>query len=198
MNSQKKLIRSEMRRYRRSLSPGNQSKASRRWKRSASQLSLLRYRTRIAAYHAVDGEIDLSGWISKALQKNQKVYLPVLHPFKKDEVWFVEYKSGCRMRLNRFQIPEPDPRTNTRIPAWMLDVICLPLVAFDVHGNRLGMGGGFYDRVLKRLRDRHYSKTFFIGCAHQGQQVEQLPVDDWDEPLNAIVTDQKPYYRRRS
>ena len=63
----------------------------------------------------------------------------------------------------------------------------MPLVGFDNKGNRLGMGGGFYDRTLANL-DRLSYRPLLIGVAHDCQQADALPVMQWDIPLNAIVT----------
>ena len=63
-----------------------------------------------------------------------------------------------------------------------------PLVAFDEYGQRLGMGGGFYDRTLQNWQ--HY-KTQPVGYAHDCQLVEKLPVEEWDIPLPAVVTPSK-------
>lgn len=63
-----------------------------------------------------------------------------------------------------------------------------PLVAFDEYGQRLGMGGGFYDRTLQNWQ--HY-KMQPVGYAHDCQLVEKLPVEEWDIPLPAVVTPSK-------
>jgi 5-formyltetrahydrofolate cyclo-ligase len=70
----------------------------------------------------------------------------------------------------------------------------LPLVGFDASGNRMGMGGGYYDRTFsfKSLKKGLRGPTL-IGLAHEIQRVEELPVESWDIPLTAIVTDQKSY-----
>lgn len=77
---------------------------------------------------------------------------------------------------------------------WGLDLIILPLVAFDLSGNRLGMGGGFYDRTLSFKHQRcHWKGPKLIGIAHELQRVDLLPVNDWDIPLDAVITEQKLY-----
>jgi 5-formyltetrahydrofolate cyclo-ligase len=75
-------------------------------------------------------------------------------------------------------------------PVWTLDLILTPLVAFDDQGNRLGMGGGFYDRTLAYLgRRKHWKKPRLIGTAHAFQQVARLPHESWDVPLHGVVTE---------
>ena len=70
------------------------------------------------------------------------------------------------------------------LPLNELDIIFTPLVAFDRQGNRLGMGGGFYDRTLQQWQQKSFIP---VGLAHQCQQVEKLPVETWDIPLERIL-----------
>ena len=67
-------------------------------------------------------------------------------------------------------------------------MIGLPLVAFDERGNRLGMGGGFYDRTLAFSR-RPGQKPVLIGCAYAFQEIRMLPAESWDIPLQFIATE---------
>src|SRR5687767_13746260 len=90
------------------------------------------------------------------------------------------------MRRNRFGIPEP---TGRRCAPQQLDLVLLPLVAFDRRGARLGMGGGFYDRTFAFLRVAGRRKPRLVGLAHHFQEVAQLPREPWDVPLAAIVTE---------
>jgi 5-formyltetrahydrofolate cyclo-ligase len=69
-----------------------------------------------------------------------------------------------------------------------MSLVCLPLVAFDARGNRLGMGGGFYDRTLAFMRNKG-QKPSLAGCAYAFQEVPLLPAESWDIPLTLIVTD---------
>ena len=99
-----------------------------------------------------------------------------------------------RLALNRFGIPEPATTSREIKSARNLDLILLPLVAADRHGNRLGMGGGFYDNSLAFLHRRHIWKLpHIIGVAHDFQIVDNLPSDPWDVQLNALITDTNHY-----
>ncbi|GHC29202.1 5-formyltetrahydrofolate cyclo-ligase [Aidingimonas halophila] len=139
-----------------------------------------------------DGEIDPTPLIDWFHRRRVEVYLPVLRPLEHNCLWFVRYHRHTPMRRNRFGIHEPDTRYGAhrarRRPAWVLDLILLPLVGFDAQGQRLGMGGGFYDRSLAFTRQRRPRPTL-IGVAHTCQEVEHLPAADWDVPLDAIVSD---------
>ncbi|TGC86498.1 5-formyltetrahydrofolate cyclo-ligase, partial [Salmonella enterica subsp. enterica serovar Wilhelmsburg] len=89
---------------------------------------------------------------------------------------------------NRLKIQEPRLDVRDVLPLAKLDVLVTPLVAFDEGGQRLGMGGGFYDRTLQNWQQH---KILPVGYAHDCQLVEKLPVEEWDIPLPAVVTPSK-------
>jgi 5-formyltetrahydrofolate cyclo-ligase len=100
------------------------------------------------------------------------------------------------MRANRFNIPEPTLRNRRLRLAWTLDLLLVPLVGFDAGGNRLGMGGGFYDRTLSYLSHRTYwRRPRLIGIAHECQRVAELRLRPWDVPLDMVVTERQVYRR---
>ena len=75
-----------------------------------------------------------------------------------------------------------------------MDLLFLPLVAFDTHGNRMGMGGGFYDRSLAFLQQKNgLKKPVLAGLAHEIQKVEQLLTQNWDIPLDFVITEKQLY-----
>jgi 5-formyltetrahydrofolate cyclo-ligase len=176
-----------MRATRRNLTPAEQQKAARALKQKLNQNTAFKYVRCIALYLANDGEVNTQLAIKQAWGNKQKVYLPVLDPVRKGFLWFVEYKPNSRMRNNRFGIAEPDPRFNKRIKPRFLHAIGLPLVAFDANGNRLGMGGGFYDRSFEFCRQEGMKPKLF-GLAHHCQQVDSLPVESWDIRLQEVIS----------
>jgi len=145
----------------------------------------------IALYLPNDGELDLRPLLHHALAVGKRCYLPVLSiPFH-NHLWFLPYRAGDALLANRFGIPEPglDKMRGARKP-WALDLILAPLVAFDAAGNRLGMGGGFYDRTLSYLRRRQWwRKPRLLGSAYAFQEADALPHEPWDVPLDGVVTD---------
>ena len=147
----------------------------------------------IACYIANDGEIDPCLIIEHARFLCKKVYLPVLSPLK-NSLYFAPYETNSRFKLNRFDIPEPICHPSKWISARQLDLLLLPLVAFDTQGNRLGMGGGFYDRTLAYLKHRqHWKKPVLAGLAHEIQKAGQLATQSWDIPLDCIITEKNLY-----
>ena len=147
----------------------------------------------IACYLANDGEIASEALVEHAWFSGKKVYLPILSPLK-NSLYFAPYAQNSELRLNRFNIPEPVCHPSNWRKASQLDLLLLPLVAFDEQGNRLGMGGGFYDRSLAYLQHRRYwRKPVLAGLAHEIQKVERLETQSWDIPLNYVITEKTIY-----
>lgn len=182
-------IRREMRRRRRSLSPREQLRAARELEKVVSRQPLFQRSQHIAFYLANDGEINPEYLLRSALRRGKRCYLPVLHPSEAGKLWFLPYTENTPLRANRYGIAEPAVNTGRRKPAAALDLVMLPLVAFDFSGARLGMGAGYYDRTFafKGAQKRH-SPTL-LGLAHSCQATAGLPVQPWDIPLRAIATE---------
>lgn len=140
----------------------------------------------VALYLANDGELDPHPLIEWYWSQGSRVYLPVLHPFSPGHLLFLHYTPDTPLQANRFGIPEPKLDTRLILPKSELELIFTPLVAFDARGNRMGMGGGFYDRTLAGWR--HGLGPRPVGLAHNCQQVETIPVDSWDVPLPELIT----------
>ena len=138
----------------------------------------------IALYVSFDGEISTDKLIKTLWAQDKHVYLPVLHPFNSNHLLFLRYLPDTPMLKNKFGIWEPKLNVQNVLPLDELDILFTPLVAFDKQGNRLGMGGGFYDRTLQNWQN---SSFIPVGLAHQCQQVEQLPTEAWDVPLHRIL-----------
>ncbi|QLB19493.1 5-formyltetrahydrofolate cyclo-ligase [Mannheimia granulomatis] len=136
----------------------------------------------IAFYLPFNGEISPQPLMEQLLAQGKKLYLPVLHPFTSGQLLFLNYNCKTSLKMNRLGIQEPvlDVRNVLLLPE--LEMIFTPLVACDKAGNRLGMGGGFYDRTLAQTKN-----VISVGLAHQCQQVEQLPIESWDVPLDHII-----------
>ncbi|MCC5884591.1 MAG: 5-formyltetrahydrofolate cyclo-ligase [Halomonas sp.] len=190
--SSRRELRQELRRRRRALSPAQRRQADRALCQRLQQLPELKRARRVALYLPNDGEIDPRPLIPWLERRGVNVYLPVLKPLSANSLWFVHYHPGTPMRRNRFGIPEPETRHGAhrarRLATWALDLILLPLVGFDDDGQRMGMGGGFYDRSLAFTR-RSGPRPILMGLAHDCQRVNRLPAEPWDIPLDAIVSD---------
>lgn len=186
---QKRLLRKVMRARRNALSKAEQDLANiELFKQLKRSQLLLRFR-HIALYIGSDGELDISSCQSSMQQFGVTTYLPVIHPSHSGEMQIHHAPDDAKLRLNRYGIPEPDIKVYSRIPASCLSAIFMPLVAFDLQGQRLGMGGGYYDRFLGRLMTAGQRRPKLIGIAHSFQKVDHLPIEDWDIPLDAVLTD---------
>ncbi|MBL4910762.1 MAG: 5-formyltetrahydrofolate cyclo-ligase [Alteromonadaceae bacterium] len=150
----------------------------------------------IALYLANDGELDTQAFIHWCWQQNKHVYLPVIHPFSKGQLLFLKYNQNTVMTNNKYGIKEPKLNITQLCLLSQLDVLLTPLVAFDQKGNRLGMGGGFYDRTLAswyKHKNKKQPTLYPIGLAHDCQQLASIPSESWDIPLPEIITPTKCY-----
>lgn len=142
-----------------------------------------------ACYLARREEFDCSPIIKALWQANKACYLPVLSTEQSGQLNFVRYQENDAVHLNRLRILEPND--GETIDPQKLDVVLLPLVGFDLEGNRLGMGGGYYDKTFSFIRNHIGIKPILIGLAYELQQVHELPHDEWDVKLSGILTEKR-------
>ena len=185
--AERRALRREIRRRRRALSASDRrAAASALSNRLAGTGWFINSRT-IAVYLSNDGEIDLLPLVARAWAMGKRTYLPRLFGPK---LWFLPFHPQTELAANRFSIPEPVEPARRRIDPLFLDLVLFPLVAFDRCGNRLGMGGGYYDRTFEAVRRRTtWRGPKRVGVAYELQKVNSLPVEDWDVPLDGIVTE---------
>ena len=177
-------LRQQIRKTRANLTALQQQQAENSITQQALALIEARNAQHIALYVSFDGEISTDKLIKTLWAQDKHVYLPVLHPFNPNHLLFLRYLPDTPMLKNKFGIWEPKLNVQNVLPLEELDILFTPLVAFDKQGNRLGMGGGFYDRTLQNWQN---SSFIPVGLAHQCQQVEQLPTEAWDVPLHRIL-----------
>lgn len=180
IQQQRQQIRRQIRKTRANLTALQQQQAEQAITVQALDLIEDRQAKNIALYLSFDGEISTQSLIKALWKKKKKVFLPVLHPFAKNHLLFLQYLPDTPMVQNHFGIWEPKLNVQHVLPINELDILFTPLVAFDKQGNRLGMGGGFYDRTLQNWQQKSFLP---IGLAHACQQVEALPIEHWDVPL---------------
>ncbi|RFF31280.1 5-formyltetrahydrofolate cyclo-ligase [Wenzhouxiangella sediminis] len=139
----------------------------------------------IAGFVAHRGEPDLSAALSWLDEEDRAVLLPVVRDL---DMHFRRWRPDAAMKANRFGIPEP-VGSEGFAPA-QIDLVLMPLVGFAADGARLGMGAGFYDRAFAFRHGRPDDLPRLVGVAYAVQEAESLPVDDWDVPLDGIITEQ--------
>ncbi|MEX1033614.1 MAG: 5-formyltetrahydrofolate cyclo-ligase [Cellvibrionaceae bacterium] len=185
----RQTIRSRMRSQRRALSPHAQDQAARELDKLLGRQPLFQRSRHIAFYRAADGEIDPHRLLQSALHRKKRCYLPALHPSQSGKLKFIQFNGLTPLESNRYGIAEPPMGSGRCMPANQLDLVLLPLVAFDFQGARLGMGAGFYDRTFAFKAGQGRQSPILVGLAHGCQGVPSLPVEPWDVPLTAIATE---------
>jgi len=183
-------LRKRNRDLRARLDQASLDRASRKLGESICSLAEYANAERIATYFAVNGEISLEFVIDKALSQGKQIFLPSL---AQKTLRFAPYFPRQKMRINWFKLPEPDVRDDEMLAGEGLDLVLVPLVAFDAKRNRIGMGGGFYDRSFAFRKDPANHTPVLIGVAHEFQKHEKLQPASWDVQLDMIVSDQAIY-----
>lgn len=185
-----RALRQKLRTQRRALGEHERFTRSQAAVRQLASHRIFRAAQHVACYLPNDGELDLGSLIEQCWAIGKAVYLPVLSSIHRNHLHFLPFTPGDELVPNRFGIPEPLIRSRRMIALKRLDLVLMPLVGFDARGNRLGMGGGFYDRSFAFLRRRKiWHKPTLLGVAYNFQQVEQLDGKPWDVPLKGVVTE---------
>lgn len=180
-------LRRAMNERRRGLAPDQLQAASRAVAGRLWRLPVMARATGIGAYFAVAGEVDCTEIIGEAWERHRRVWLPVLQGAR---FHYAPYRQDSPLEENRYGIPEPVAGRRALREARCMDLVLVPLVAFDGSGNRLGMGGGYYDRSFSFRRNReHWRRPVLVGLAHEFQCVRRLPAKPWDVPLDFVVTE---------
>ena len=187
MSDHRNQLRQLIRQRRRLLSQEQQNQAAHNLVDQCMQQAFFQASQHIAIYLSTDGELNTQPLIDALWNAGKSIYLPVLHPFSQGHLLFLHYQKETPMTLNKFGIREPKLDQRLIIPATELDIICTPLVAFDSTCQRLGMGGGYYDRTLAPWFQTKVGATP-IGLAHDCQHVDAIPTEAWDVPLPSIIT----------
>ena len=134
----------------------------------------------IGGYFPVNYEVDDLDILKEFDKKNYQISLPVIK--KNFEMDFYIWSFNNPLKINKYGIPEPE-----KIKSTYPDVILVPLVAFDKKLNRLGYGGGYYDRLIQKLSEK--KKILKIGLALSFQKIDNVPINKYDKKLDYIVTD---------
>lgn len=187
-------LRKDLRSKRHALSSAEQHHAARRlYHQVINQRFFIKAR-RIGFYFASDGEIDPLPILFKALEMGKQCLLPVLSPRHPGRVCFAPFVEGDSLQPNQLGILEPVAPARHFVSPRSINLVFVPLVGFDEHCNRLGMGKGFYDRTFAYGARTGYNKPKLVGLAHQCQKADSIPINTWDVPMSRIVSDREIYY----
>ena len=143
----------------------------------------------VGGYWAVDGEIALHAWQLR-LPRGCRYCLPVLHA--DGRLRFAPWRPGAPLRDNRHGIPEPDVPSAMLLPPEAMALVVVPLVGFDRHCHRLGMGGGWYDRSFA-FRHAHAAPPWLVGAGFALQALAGVDAQPWDVRLDAVCTERATY-----
>ncbi|PHS14938.1 MAG: 5-formyltetrahydrofolate cyclo-ligase [Kangiella sp.] len=192
----KSQIREQIRAKRRSISPSENAQLGIQLNQQLNTHGFLNSCHHIACFLSFDGEISTKFVIQNILESNKSCYLPKLHlktNTSPNKLSFLPYNHSSKMVKNHYEIPEVDLDEEHSISIEKLDLVLFPLVGFDLSGNRLGMGGGFYDATFEVISEIT-NRPKFIGLAHDFQQVEIIPKEIWDLPLDGVCTPTQTLY----
>jgi 5-formyltetrahydrofolate cyclo-ligase len=187
----RQTLRQQLRKHRAKLTLSDQAIASKKITAHIIQSPLFQQSQHIAAYIAINHEINPQTIIKRIWQEGKHCYLPVLQEKK---IIFSTFQRNTPLKKNRFNIPEPPLVLESTLDPWNLDLVLVPLLGFTNQGGRLGMGGGFYDKTFSfLLASPRPTKPCLIGLAYEWQKIESFDVSTWDVPLNAVVTEKRIY-----
>ena len=133
----------------------------------------------IGGYYPVNFEVDDLDLLRNFEKNNCSISLPVIK--KKFQMDFNNWTFSDPLKINNYGIPEPVIKKKV-----YPDILLIPMVAFDENLNRLGYGGGYYDRFIKRLSKK--KKIIKIGLAITCQKIKKIPINKYDQKLDYIVT----------
>ena len=135
----------------------------------------------IGGYYPVNFEIDDLTLLRKFKKNKFNISLPIIK--KNFQMDFYSWSFSEPLKINKYGIPEPEAK-NIVYP----DVLLIPLVAFDKNLNRLGYGGGYYDRFIEKLSKK--KNIIKIGLALSCQKIKKIPINKHDQKLDFIITNE--------
>ncbi len=134
----------------------------------------------MGGYYPVNFEVDILEFLKNLEIKGLELSLPVVK--KKNQMDFYSWSNKNLLKLNKYGIPEPE-----KIKKVFPDILLVPLVAFDDRLNRIGYGGGYYDRYINKISNK--KNLLKIGIAHSCQKINRVPVNKYDMKLDIIITE---------
>jgi 5-formyltetrahydrofolate cyclo-ligase len=187
--AQRRELRQRLAEQRRALPPTERITAAQGLRRSLEQLPEYFTDQRVAGYWASHGELPLNLVIPPLATRGQQFLLPVTGPGR--QLRFAPWKPGDAVAANRYGIPEPVLPGELFEP-FQLDLVLVPLLGFDRRGNRLGHGGGYYDRGFAFLNEQvRPTEPLLVGIAYAFQELPEVDEQDWDVPLDFVATERE-------
>jgi 5-formyltetrahydrofolate cyclo-ligase len=186
-------LRARMRETRARLGAAERFAAADGVMRSLERLPEFLVDRRVAGYWAVGGELPLHAAVARLRAREQEYYLPVLAG---KLLRFAPLRANAELLANRHAIPEPVCAEEDQLDPGQLDLVLVPLTAFDRRGGRLGMGGGYYDRSFAFLKGTPHdgarpARPLLVGIGYSFQQVDALTPRAHDLAMDFIATEKE-------
>ncbi len=179
LQAAKRNLRKTLRAQRKAIPLSAQCKAARAIAQRIFRCTVIRRARRIGVYLSMGSELPTGPLIAALKARKIAVFAPVILRGA------LRFRLLVGTRLQTHELGMPQPRNGVALPASAMDVVVLPLLGFDARGARLGQGGGYYDRALSPCRFRPYR----LGLAYAAQQVDRLPAEPFDQPIDAVLTE---------
>ena len=183
-------LRKSLRSARRSITPVEREEKSRLLARNLARYLPFRRCKKLAVYLSLPEEVDTSPVIELAQLLRKAIYLPVIDTrvWQKQSMMFALYLPGeTPLRENRFGIREPAVKPGNCIRGIDIEFVCVPVVGFNDRCDRIGMGGGYYDKAFDSRRSQ---QSKLVGLAFEGQQADFEPARH-DVPMQAVITEDR-------
>ena len=190
-------LRNSLRSARRSITPLERDEKSRLLARNLARYLPFQRCKKLAVYLPILEEVDTSPVIELAQLLHKLIYLPIIctEVWQQKSMLFAPYSPGeTPLRENRFGIKEPVVKPGSCIRGVDIEFICAPVVGFNDRCDRIGMGGGYYDKAFDRSR---FQRCHLVGLAFEGQQADFEPARH-DVPMQAGITEDRVIKRALS
>lgn len=181
-------LRKQLRQQRRAVTPNQQQQAQQDVLQRLIRLPKFKYAKKVGVYLDAFGEIHTQRIIEYCFVQGKQVYLPMICNMNQQLVWVeISRHQYINKRFSHHPLGMKEPMASRGKHVSHLDLLIMPLLACDKYGTRIGMGGGYYDRTLASAPQRPYR----LGIAHDFQLIHaNLPRENWDQPLDALLTPQ--------
>lgn len=181
-------IRERMRTLCAGIAPAERMRAGAAIARILEDSGIVRNGIAIAGFWSLPTEVPMLIVQMLIERLGARYHLPILGP--RHQLQFGSFRAGDTVRANRFGIPEPAEPDRLLAPV-DLDLVLMPLTAFDRSGNRLGSGGGWYDRSFSFRADGSRTSPILVGIAYADQETASVPHEPWDVRMDMVITDRE-------
>lgn len=190
-----KILRKQLRHQRRVVSSFQQKQAQQKVLQQLIRLKSFQHAKKIGVYLHAFGELNTNQIIEYCFKQHKQVYLPMICNMNQQLHWVkITQQQYRNNRFSHHPFGMKEPMASRGLHVSKLDLLIMPLLACDIYGTRIGMGGGFYDKTLASAG----KKPFRLGIAHDFQLIQQrLHRETWDQPLDGLITPSKYLHFKR-